>query len=111
MSTGINYRPHGYVTEKIGAQDVAKRAPTQRERLLMAYADQFMGLTDEQAADAAGLLRSCYWKRCGELRALGLITTEEVDGKLLTRRGSAGTERIICWITEEGESHLDGLSR
>ena len=63
----LNHRPDGYITERLGAQDVAKRAPTQRDRLLQAYQDQHMGVTDDQAAHASGLEYTCYWKRCGEL--------------------------------------------
>lgn len=50
------------------------------------------GLTDEQAADRAGVpVRSCWWKRCGELRALGVIVE---TGE--TRAGGAGRQRIVC---------------
>lgn len=49
------------------------------------------GLTDEEAADRAGLpVRSCWWKRCGELRSAGLIRATGA-----TRKGQAGRERIV----------------
>jgi hypothetical protein len=110
VSPHINFRPDGYLTEKIGAQDVAPRAKTQRDRILQSYADQHMGLTDDQAADAAGLLGSCYWKRCGELRAAGYIAPEYADGKPITRMGSAGSARIVCWITDEGTARLEEIN-
>ena len=54
----------------MGAQSVAYRAGSQKARLLDAYQQAYpLGLTDDEAAVAAGLpLTSCYWKRCGELR-------------------------------------------
>jgi hypothetical protein len=110
VSPHINFRPDGYITEKIGAADVAKRAPTQRDRILQSYADEHMGLTDDQAAGKAGLLTACYWKRCGELRALGYIAPEHEDGKPITRMGGSGSARIVCWITDEGTARLEEIN-
>ena len=76
-----------------GAESVAYRAGSQKDKLLKAYATAYpLPLTDEEAASLAGLpMTSCYWKRCGELRQ---------DGKIielsLTKKGSAGVERILC---------------
>jgi hypothetical protein len=106
----INYRPAGYVTEKLAAQDVAPRRLSQRDRLLKTYEDAYLGLTDDEAATKARLLGSCYWKRCGELRALGYISTDQED-EPTTRRGMAGSKRIVCWITDEGEQHLKSLEK
>ena len=78
-------------TSTEGARQVAYRAGSQKARLLEAYSRYWSGLTDEDAAAYAGLLGTCYWKRCGELRA---------DGKIVptgqTRMGSAGVPRIVC---------------
>lgn len=98
-------RTNDYATSVEGAVQVEGRAPNQRWRLLHEYFrdDEYNGngLTDEQAAEYAGLLASCYWKRCGELRADGLI---EFTGD--TRPGAAGTSRNISRITERGWTAL-----
>ena len=93
-------RRHDHVTSVAGAQAVSYRAGSQKERLLRAYRYAGPdGLTDEEACVLAGIsLRSCYWKRCSELREDGVIT---LTGR--SRPGDAGVPRIICTITEEGE--------
>jgi len=74
-----------------GARAIEYRAGSQKARLLEAYRHYPLGLTDEAAAAREGLLHTCYWKRCGELRADGkIIPTGE------TRMGSAGVQRIVC---------------
>ena len=90
-------------TSIAGARAVAYRAGSQKALLLSAYAIAgARGLTDEEAAAAAGLsIRSCYWKRCGELRQDGYIAEA---GK---RPGEAGVDRIVCAITSTG---LDSIS-
>jgi len=94
-------RRDDYATSKAGARSVAFRAGSQKARLLVAFADAgASGLSDDEAARRAGLApTSCYWKRCGELRALGLIrfTGDE-------RQGSAGVDRLVSIITEAGET-------
>lgn len=95
---------HDLPTQKQGAADVAVRAGSQKHKLLVAYwtvetHGHTAGLTDEEASAHAALpIRSCFWKRCGELRQAGLIapTGEE-------RKGDAGTPRIVCRITEAGK--------
>jgi len=47
------------------------------------------GLTDEEAATATGLASA--WKRCSDLRRLGLIVT---NGQ--TRDGSSGRAQRVC---------------
>lgn len=86
-----------------GARSVWPRAGSQKARLLAAYYYYMVeGLTDEEAATYAGLLKACYWKRCGELRQDGFI--EESDK---TRPGEAGVPRIVCYLTPKGRSaHL-----
>jgi hypothetical protein len=96
-----------YATSKAGARAVSFRAGTQKALLLRAFADAGpSGLSDDEAAQNAGLSpTSCYWKRCGELRAVGLIqfTGEE-------RQGSAGVDRMVSTITAAGETALEGAA-
>lgn len=89
---------HG--TSVQGADSVAYRAGSQKARLLAAYAEAgSRGLTDDEAAVACGLERSCFWKRCGELRQDGMI---ESTG--LTRVGPMfGERRIVSVITGKGQ--------
>jgi hypothetical protein len=99
-----------FITSTQGARNIAKRAPNQRVKLLLQYREDDDrggdGLTDEEAASAAGLLASCHWKRCGELRADGLIEQPPDEP---TRQGSAGVERIICQITKPGRAYLEAM--
>lgn len=98
-------RTGDYSTSIAGAADVSKRAPIQADRLLHSFhLAGHVGLTDEQAATMADLEESCYWKRCGELRADGLI---EFTGE--TRKGRAGVERNISTITIPGRVWIDAL--
>lgn len=92
-------RRDDHATSIAGAASVAYRAGTQKAALLAAYqAAGAAGLTDEEAAEAAGIsLRSCYWKRCGELRQDGVIAP---TGQ--TRSGDAGVDRIVCRATSTG---------
>lgn len=85
----------------MGAQSVAYRAGSQKARLLDAYQQAYpLGLTDDEAAVAAGLpLTSCYWKRCGELRQDNMI----LPGRERKSRHS-GETRIECtYNTERGK--------
>jgi hypothetical protein len=65
------------------------------------------GYNSEEAREAAGLSpRSCYWKRCSELRAEGLIedTGEE-------RIGDADQLQMVCEITPYGARLAEQLLR
>ena len=107
MTERPNVRTPDYATSIEGSVAVAKRAPTQKMKLLRAYAYAGeRGFTDEQAAHYAGLLGSCFWKRAGELRADGYIAQPEGDP---VRRGTAGVSRIICVITQDGLDRLHSL--
>lgn len=98
-------RSGDHATSIEGATAVSSRAWNQRDRLLDAFASSpIHGLTDEEAAIKAGLEHSCYWKRCGELRAEGLIAAT-VD----TRRGRAGVSRTISKITMAGRARIYGM--
>lgn len=92
-------------TSHAGARDVALRANTHKAVLLRAYLEAGDGgLTDEQAGERSGLAARrgcCYWKRCGELRADGLIVVTET-----TRTSSAGSEQRVSVVTDAGRSAL-----
>jgi hypothetical protein len=79
-------------TSHAAAISIRQTAKSQREAILAAYADYPNGLTDEEAASIAGA-KGCWWKRCSELRAEGLI----VDTGYV-RNGSAGRARIVCAV-------------
>lgn len=85
-------RRDDHATSKAGARSVAFRAGSQKAKLLDAYRAAPLGLTDEEAAVAAGIpARSCWWKRCNELREAGAIVP---TGD--TRVGEAGVPRMVC---------------
>ena len=85
-----------------GARDVKPRRVSQAMLLLSMY--EYADLTDEQAGNLSGLAqrpKCCYWKRCSELRAQGLIAP---TGE--TRISSAGSAMQVCAITPEGKKAL-----
>jgi hypothetical protein len=95
-------------TSHTAADSVAYRSRSQKARLLAAYGHDYygrngeVGLTDDEAALRAGLERSCFWKRCGELRADGMIADTGT-----TRRGPIhGEPRMVCIITAAGRAVL-----
>lgn len=91
-----------HVTSVEGARDVTRRAPNQRLQLLQVWGrHRIDGLTDEEAATEAGLSRSCFWKRCGELRAEGHLV-EHPDEAKGYRKGAAGVRRKVWTITAHG---------
>ena len=74
-------------------------------RLLVAYSEHPGGLSDEQAARVAGVLRNGYWKRCSELRNAGLIAPmEDEHGEYIYSRNASGHSGVICQITPEGQA-------
>lgn len=80
------------------------QSPSQKIRLLRQYRlAGDLGLTDEEAAERAGLLRACYWRRCTDLRQGGYIFVTTA-----TRKGEAGVPRTVCSITDEGVALLAG---
>ena len=87
------------VTSHLGGESVALRSGSQKAKLLAEYGwAGSHGLTDDEAAIRAGLDRSCFWKRCGELRADGYIYDLGIR-----RRGPLHNEdRIVCAITHKG---------
>lgn len=88
------------LTSHLAAALIKSKATSARIRLLNAFyiARYTKGLTDEEAADAAGLsLRSEYATRCSELRRGGLLVP---TGD--TRLGDSGSARIVSSITDAG---------
>lgn len=82
------------------AQEAARlvRPGSQRRLLLEAHRDHPQGMTDEEAAEAAGIsLASEYATRCSELKAARLLVD---TGK--SREGAAGMQRMIRKITGHG---------
>jgi hypothetical protein len=97
------FRSADPITSALGAGDVKPRRQTQAMQLLAEYVHRD-GLTDEEAGLFSGLLsrpKCCYWKRCSELRAKGLIAPTGV-----TRLSSAGSAMQVCAITDEGRKAL-----
>jgi hypothetical protein len=87
-------------TSRDGAKDVLPRRGSQAWALLNEYANARIGLTDEEAGIRSGLAvnpRCCYWKRCSELRAIGLIEDSHTR-----RQGSTGSTMMVCTITAKG---------
>ena len=86
------------------------RRASQRHDLLIRYEQARWhdtidrGLTDEQAATAAGITKGCPWKRCSELREAGLIAPIGI-----TRPSSGGANQRVCAITPQGVEILHRL--
>ena len=89
-----------------------------RERLLIEwYREGADGLTDQEAADRAGLTHRTYWKRAGELRQpnrAGTTWSAQVGAPLiafhpdgLTRRSvETATPRKVSVITARGIDYV-----
>ena len=90
------------------------RTGSARARLLLAHYEAWLdaapfgndiGLTDEEAAAAAGLpLTSEYATRCSELVGAGYLETTD-----RTRTGSSGQARVVRVITDAGREVARGL--
>lgn len=89
-------------TSHQAAAAVIITAKNQRGRLLAAWG-RLEDATDEEAMEAAEGVSAVseYAKRSSELREAGLI---EVTGE--TRKGGAGTPRIVSKITDAGRAAL-----
>jgi hypothetical protein len=91
-------------TSADAAKSASIRSGSQRAIILAAYASQHFGLTDEEAGDISGLSENrkcCYWKRCSELRQMGLITPTGQQ-----RKSSADENQMVCAITNNGRRAL-----
>ncbi|CAB5222151.1 hypothetical protein UFOVP363_16 [uncultured Caudovirales phage] len=89
-------------TSKAGAKSIRIRGGSQRAKLLLAFLDGFdrFPMSDEYAAKAARLytVPNCgWWKRCSDLRKLGLIVPV---GKVVSK--TTGEEVMVSEITEAG---------
>jgi len=85
-------------TSRAGAQAVKYRKGSQALKLLAVY--EYADITDEQAGILSGLAndaRCGFWKRCSDLRRLGLITD---TGE--RRNTLSGVSAMICAITATG---------
>jgi hypothetical protein len=91
-----------------GAYAVTFRAGTQKHKLLRAYRDG-KALTDDIAAQRAGLLHATYWMRCSELREGGFIRRVIIDGQPAEAMGLHGSPRMLCHITAYGRAFLEEL--
>lgn len=81
------------------------RRLSQRHLLLEEYG-KVGGLTDEEAAMAADILRGCPWKRCSELREQLMIAPMG-----LTRKSTMGADQQVCRITGKGLATLEQLAK
>ena len=79
----------------------SSKSTSARQRLIEAHFAAPNGLTDEEAAKAAGLdLSSEYSTRCSELKRDGLL--EDTDR---TRPGSTGLQRTVRQLTAKGATY------
>jgi hypothetical protein len=88
--------------------DAKLRWGSQRHLVLKTYAENPLGLIDEEAGEISGLRSNrscCYWKRCSELRQMGLI---EDTGE--TRKSESGNDQIVSKITFQGKIFLNNLT-
>lgn len=88
-------------TSHDAGEAVRQTSGTIRRALLLAYAANPAGLTDEEAGDIVG--RDGAWKRCSDLRKVKppLIAP---TGEL--RKGSSGHAMRVCAITDAGREAL-----
>lgn len=86
-------------TSAAAAQDVRLRQSSQMYLLLEQYVLHRQGLTDEEAGVFSGLASrgAGYWKRCSDLRRLGLIEDCKVR-----RLGVSGSMMMVCVFTPAG---------
>jgi hypothetical protein len=87
-------RTNDHQSSSEGARAVSAKAPSLRMRLFSEFAAARDGLTDEEAAERAGVLDTCYWKRCNELRQDGWIRATN-----RTRKGRKNVSRIVSVVT------------
>jgi len=93
------HRKNDHRSSTEGAYDVAFRAGTQKAKLLISYFDHGHLTADEAAKEAGVSMRSCYWKRCSELRDLGFIEPVMDGDYPLNRPGDSGSLQMVCKIT------------
>ena len=79
---------------------------THRAILLEQYYYATLGLTDEEAGARAALSGheiKGYWKRCSDLRTIGLIQDLGIRRAL-----TSGSQGIVCGITQKGMNMVKG---
>jgi hypothetical protein len=84
------------------------RVGSHRAILLSQYYYATLGLTDEEAGARAVLEGhdiKGYWKRCSDLRTLGLIQDTGTRRALLS-----GSQGIVCAITQQGIDAVKAMS-
>lgn len=102
-----NWRDVDPPTSVMAAASEQTRAGTHKYMLLVCYTKAGeAGLTDEEAGIESGLKAkgANYWRRCSDLRALGLIRPTG-GWRLSTMR----ERRMVCVITDEGRKVLEGV--
>lgn len=87
-------------TSHAAADSMITPAKGMQAKLLEAYRESPNGLTDEEAAAAAGLPPGA-WKRCSELRSKGLITWTGT-----TRVASSGRHAQVCVLSRPNPTTL-----
>lgn len=98
--TRSRYRINDHATSEEGAK---RAGPNLHVKLLDAFKQAgSSGFTDEEAAEAAGVLDTCYWKRCNELRQFELIAHTESS-----RPGRKGVKRRVSAITPLGRKYAE----
>jgi hypothetical protein len=91
------HRAKDYDSSVQGAKSVSYRAGSQKAKLLSAFQESGKhGLTDDEAAVITGLEKSCFWKRCGELRSANLIYDTGT-----TRKGPLFGEQRMISVAKE----------
>lgn len=96
------------VTSHLAAIESPGRV-AQKDRILLAYYfNRHRAMTDEQAAEEAGVSpRSCWWKRCSDLRDDGLVFRVSHDnGTPVQVIGSQGRPVHLSLISGKGTSYL-----
>jgi predicted ArsR family transcriptional regulator len=90
-------------TSHAGAKDVEPRRPTHKT-LLLREVYRHGALTADEAAEAAGLEHTGYWKRISDLIREGLLTpvVDEVTGDVVTRPGRSGSAQRVLRLTAKG---------
>lgn len=97
-----NNQPINIPTSKV--TKVSTAIGPQQRKLLTAYAIAgSAGMTNFEAGEAARLLHTCYWKRCGELRRKGYIATTGKE----RYNPSSGYRQMIHVITAAGRKALE----
>jgi hypothetical protein len=98
-------------TSKKAARSVGMRASSQKAKLLRVFGDANEPLTSEEACIAAGInIRSCHWRRCGELaNDDGLLEVFHINGVKYTKKSSLGEHNVTYVITPAGRRKLKEL--